>query len=88
MADSDDINWGKLGYLDKSQEEVLKTFLEQQKDNIDRIRYRVESPTECALRFLRARKFDLEKSLEIISQALQKFSEVSGVRPCLSSPYL
>ena len=35
-------------------------------------------PKECALRFLRARKFDYEKTRDMIAEALQKFKEVSA----------
>ncbi len=72
----DAANWGKLGYLEAEQTEALEALLKSHGDEVEAIRYSVESPRECALRFLRARKFDIEKTHEIISEALQKFKEV------------
>ena len=57
----DAANWGKLGYLEAEQTEALEALLKSHGDEVEAIRYSVESPRECALRFLRARKFDIEK---------------------------
>ena len=77
-TDDPSTNWGKTGFLSEEQEKALKSFLTTQSENLETLRYTVESPTECALRFLRARKFDLEDSATIVSDALKKFKDVSA----------
>ena len=72
----DAVNWGRFDYLTLDQEAAMEALLESHADELEAIRYSVESPEECALRFLRARKFDTEKTHEIIAEALQKFKEV------------
>ena len=77
----DDVNtqWGKTGFLTKEQDQALQSFLTTQRENLEALRYTVESPTECALRFLRARKFDVEASAAIVSEALNRFKNVRAL---------
>ena len=84
----DAANWGKLEHLTVEQTSALEALLKSHADQIEAMRYTVESPKECALRFLRARKFDSEKTHEIIAEALQKFKEVGAKRRSLSRPFL
>ena len=76
MDDDPSTQWGKSGFLTEAQEDTLKTFLSSQAESLESLRYRVESPTECALRFLRARKFNLDDSIKIVHDALEKFRDV------------
>lgn len=80
MDDDPSCHWGMTGFLTDDQEDTLKKFLD--KVDLEPLRYTVESPTECALRFLRARKFNLEDSMKIVSDALQKFKDVGALLPC------
>jgi hypothetical protein len=82
MDDDPSCHWGMTGFLTDDQEDTLKKFLD--KVDLEPLRYTVESPTECALRFLRARKFNLEDSMKIVSDALQKFKDVGALLPSLS----
>ena len=67
-----------LGHLTSEQIQALEELLKSHGADVESLRYTVESPKECALRFLRARKFDYEKTRDMIAEALQKFKEVSA----------
>jgi len=77
MANTKSVNWGRSGHLTDEQSEALASILKSHRDQVEVLRYSAESPVECALRFLRARKFDLEKTDQIILEALEKFKDVS-----------
>lgn len=70
------IEWGKLEHLNSSQTDCLKLFLEQcDKNNLEIAKFSVESNENGALRFLRARQFDLEKSLQLLVDCVNRLYE-------------
>ena len=63
--------WGRLGNLDSTQQDALQEFLNKiESGYLTRIKYNVETNEQFALRFLRARKFDVEKSLKLIDECI------------------
>eukprot|EP00596_Hydrurales_sp_CCMP1899_P006804 CAMPEP_0119042264 /NCGR_PEP_ID=MMETSP1177-20130426/14498_1 /TAXON_ID=2985 /ORGANISM="Ochromonas sp, Strain CCMP1899" /LENGTH=394 /DNA_ID=CAMNT_0007008929 /DNA_START=104 /DNA_END=1285 /DNA_ORIENTATION=+ len=79
--------WGQLGNLTTSQEEVFQKFTEKAKQSdVEVAKYSVETFDQCCLRFLRARQFDVEKALILLSECINKLIEMkaahwSGLTP-------
>ncbi len=62
-------NWGKAGSLDESQNAALTKFTNALDiKRIEKLKYDAESNENFCLRFLRARKFDVEKSIKLIEE--------------------
>jgi len=82
-------NWGKSGFLTVEQGIALQTFLDTcNKDYLERARYTCEHPTECALRMMRARKFDVVAACKILEDNMQKLDEGGGKEEsCTASEY-
>jgi hypothetical protein len=61
--------WGQLGNLTPSQTDLFKKFTAKAKQSdIEVAKYTVETFDQCCLRFLRARQFDVEKALILLSE--------------------
>lgn len=72
-------DWGILGKLTALQQETLDKFLAQvNPEFIDAVRYTVETKQQTALRFLRARQFDAEKSKILLTAANKKLVELKA----------
>lgn len=63
------LNWGKAGSLNEEQNAALTKFTnELHAKRIEKLKYDAESTENFSLRFLRARKFDVEKSIKLIEE--------------------
>jgi hypothetical protein len=70
VASMDPKDEGRRGFLTAQQEKCRELFLSScDKEALDMAKYTMEHPSDCALRFLRARKFAVDKALELLNEA-------------------
>jgi len=85
-------NWGRLGYLNEEQRSALDDFKEKiDASKLARAKYDAENDEQVCLRFLRARKFDVEKATSLLSECCEIFDQydadqckVDGGEKCAS----
>jgi hypothetical protein len=69
-------NWGAPGNLTAEQQAALEEFQRRvDSEAVNRVKYSVETPENFACRFLRARKFDVDRSVALFEECLQKWAE-------------
>jgi hypothetical protein len=74
--------WGQLGHLDEEQLNTLQDFLKAAPpEQVELGKFSAESLDQFGLRFLRARQFNLEKSLELLKLCYEKKTEMKA-REC------
>jgi hypothetical protein len=75
---SEDIgNWGKIGHLTLEHQRILEDLKKSSEvaSQIERAKFRAESTDQACLRFLRARKFDLNGTLKLLTECVKLFDE-------------
>ena len=71
--------WGTIGNLTPSQEQAFAKFRsEARESDIEVAKYTVETFDQCCLRFLRARQFDAEKALILLTECNEKLFEMKA----------
>ena len=71
--------WGTLGHLTPPQDLAFSKFRSEVKEtDIEVAKYTVETFDQCCLRFLRARQFDSEKALVLLSECISKLVEMEA----------
>jgi hypothetical protein len=69
-------NWGQIGFLTESQELCLNEFLgKANPSHVEASKYSAETNEQLGCRFLRARNFEVDKSLILLSEAYQVLNE-------------
>ena len=69
-------NWGRLDFLTASEGTALAEFTARvPAASLERVQYRAESKEAVSLRFLRARKFEVDKSLALLAECCQLFDK-------------
>ncbi len=72
-------NWGRSGHLTTEQVAALAVFEETcNKEELELARYTSEHPTECAMRFMRSRKYDAEAAKILLAENIAKLNEGGG----------
>lgn len=65
--------WGQPGHLKPEQEEALRQFTAQVSTNdLDRVRFRVESYENVSLRYLRARQFNVANAITLLHECIKR----------------
>lgn len=71
--------WGQLGHLTAPQEVAFKKFQTDAKaSDVEAAKYTVETFDQCCLRFLRARQFDSEKAVILLTECISKLTEMKA----------
>ena len=71
--------WGQVGHLTPEQDISFKKFRSEAKaTDIETAKYTVETVDQCCLRFLRARQFDGEKALILLTECINKLTEMKA----------
>jgi len=66
-------NWGQIGYLTESQEQILKQFIDEvPNEELLSAKYTVETIEQVSLRYLRARQFDLTKAKDLLHESFKR----------------
>lgn len=79
--------YGHIGRLTTEQKEILEKFkLQAKASDIEFVKYTVETFDQCCLRFLKARQFDLEKSLLLLIECISKLEEMKADEWAKKSP--
>lgn len=66
-------HWGQLGHLSSAQSEALNQLLgEIPREQIDIAKYSTETDEQVALRFLRARQFDITRTKELLAECYKR----------------
>jgi len=68
-------NWGRPGHLTLEQQETTNDFVRRHGTALDLTKYPTESPENTALRFLRARKFDVALAGDLLAECNRRKSE-------------
>ena len=72
-------SWGQIGHLTPAQDASFKKFRSLVKaSDIETAKYTVETADQCCLRFLRARQFDGEKAMALLTSCINKLVEMKA----------
>lgn len=72
-------SWGQAGHLTPAQDTSFKKFRTLVKaSDIETAKYTVETADQCCLRFLRARQFDGEKAMALLTSCINKLTEMKA----------
>ena len=73
------VSWGQYRYLTDSQAEALVEFLAKADPvKLEQSRYSAESPEQVGCRFLRARQFEVNRSLALLNEASEILYEYNA----------
>lgn len=79
-------NWGRLGHLTPEQQQATDEFVSKHGAALELTKYITESPANTALRFLRARKFNLIAASELLDECNKRKSEGGALKYKQLSP--
>jgi hypothetical protein len=68
-------NWGRFGHLTPEQQSASEAFLSKHESALELNKYPSESSVNVALRFLRARKFDIELAGDLLFECNKRKRE-------------
>jgi hypothetical protein len=79
--------WGQSGNLDDSQAKALQDFIAAvPPEDLNMAKFRVEAVESASLRFLRARNFDVHKAAQLLSECVQKKTELHASKFAALTP--